>query len=94
MDTLAPLSVTIAGTLATILIGLAIALFRQLSKTVAEMTRAVAVLQTILVGAEGTPGLVDRVNALHQWRNELQARELAQVRAENERLRRQREDES
>lgn len=80
MESLAVLAVPMAGTLSLLLITLAIALFRQLTKAVGELTKAVAILHTILVGAEGAPGMVDRVQALHDWKNQVTEREAAELR--------------
>lgn len=80
MESIAPLALPIAGTLSVLLISLAIALFRQLTKATGELTKAVAVLQTILVGERGSGGLVDRVEALHEWKNQVTEREAAELR--------------
>jgi hypothetical protein len=45
-------------------------------------------MRTLLSGTKESPGgLVARVNSLHDWRNDLQKRELDAALAENQRLR-------
>ena len=64
------------GALILLCLGVVIRLLTKMSDTLTKHGETVVVLHTILIGASGTPGLVDRVNSLHEWRNAVHAREL------------------
>lgn len=51
-----------------------------------ENQRMLAEMRVTLLGQDGVGGLVSRVNLLHDWKNELQRRELDAALAENRRL--------
>jgi hypothetical protein len=70
------LALSALGALILLMVGWAVSLLKQQSKTQNDQGIVIAELRALLLGVNGTPGLVTRVNSLHEWRNELQAREL------------------
>jgi DNA-binding transcriptional MerR regulator len=65
------LALSAIGTLILLLVSIAITQLRQISKTQNEQGIAIAELRALLLGVNGTPGLIQRVNDLHKWKNEM-----------------------
>jgi hypothetical protein len=81
-DALLPIALAALGALTVICLGVVITILQNISRTLTTQGESQAVLHAILCGIEGSPGLVDRVQSLHDWRNDLQRRELQQATAE------------
>jgi hypothetical protein len=63
---------------------------REINKSLTKQGETVVLLHTIIVGANGAPGLVHRVQELHDARSEEQSRELAELHHELAELREER----
>lgn len=74
------------GALILLMVGWAVGLLKKIGETQTAQSIAIAELRALLLGVNGTPGLISRVNDLHVWRNKMQEQELADVHAEVDRL--------
>lgn len=82
------------GLLVSTLLGILIAQNRRQSELQEKANLSLTELRTLLLGVNGSPGLVSRVNDLHDWRNQLMMRESAELRRTIDEMRRERGESS
>ena len=75
-NSLLPAAVTALGALIIVCLGVVINLLRSMNTTIRDMSAKVVEHSTLICAPNG---LLDRVQSLHDWRNEIQRRELAEA---------------
>lgn len=83
---------SILGAVALVALGFIIQLLRGITRSQNDQNIAIAELRMILLGVNGTPGLVQRVNKMHDDRNAEHAAELDQAMTELAEFRRRKGD--
>lgn len=80
------------GLLISTLLGILVAQNRKQSELQQAANLSLTELRTLLLGVNGSPGVVSRLNDLHEWRNQLMMREADELRRQVDEMRRERLD--
>jgi hypothetical protein len=76
------------GLLISTLLGILVAQNRKQSELQQAANLSLTELRTLLLGVNGSPGVVSRLNDLHEWRNQMMMRESADLRRQIDEMRR------